>query len=66
MSNKVICLDTVRKENLSKEKMLDFIDQQITADANSVQPLPRSLLSDIDALILAAEQAKAAAEILEG
>lgn len=64
--SKVICLDTILKENLSKGKMLGFIDQQIEADANSVQPLPQSLLSDIDALILAAEQAKAAAEILEG
>ena len=66
MSNKVVSFEGARKEAVSKEKMLGFIDQQIEADANSVQPLPQSLFADIDALLLAAEAAKEAAEVLEG
>jgi hypothetical protein len=66
MSNKVISLETAREELAYKEKMLGFIDQQIEADANSVQPLPQSLFTEINALLLSAEEAKKAAEVLEG
>lgn len=66
MSNNVISFEEKRNEIVSTGEILGFIDQQIEADANSVQPLPQSLFAEINSLLLAAEQAKEAAEVLEG